>query len=189
METSRFMALAIVAGLFLCSCGDDHDDGGTAGGSGDAESTVAANTNSITPNIWLSASDFNCNDNWTERDGAIGLKAYSGPGTCTISFPGEEGTYNLTLSAIAEYDGKSLYRVSINGVIIGEGEYDLSSPLGCECPTDNWRQECPDRTQYIGFGKHNLKPGDVIEFWGDDVYPCGEHGAYAKWLGIQVDRT
>jgi len=209
VRTLRFIAFTCVLSLFLLSCGDDDDGGGTAGGSGEtAESLAAADSSSAdeaaapveeaetlsepqvvnSNNIWLNAWDFDCGDNWSDRDGAVGLNPYTGPGSCTISFPGAEGTYNLTLSAVNEFDGKSLYRVSINGVTIGEGEYDLSSPLGCECPQDNWRQECPDRTQYIGLGKHNLKPGDVIEFWGDDVYPCGEHGAYAKWLGIQADK-
>ena len=211
MRTLRFITLACVLSLFLLSCGDDDDDGGTTGGSGETESAAVAESSSgdaadvpaeeaaaeapaeaqvvNSNNIWLNAWDFDCGSNWSERDGAVGLNAYSGPGSCSIRFPGAEGTYNLTLSAVNEFDGKSLYRVSINGVTIGEGEYDLSSPLGCECPLDNWRQECPDRTQYIGLGRHNLMPGDVIEFWGDDVYPCGEHGAYAKWLGIQADRT
>jgi hypothetical protein len=197
-----------VLSLFFLSCGDD-DDGGTTGGSGEAqpanvaegasddaagspaaEAAPAADTATVVSsnNIFLSAWDFNCDSNWSTRDNAVTLNPYSGPGTCSISFPGQAGTYNLTLSAVNEFDGKSLYRVSINGVSIGEGEYDLSSSLGCDCPLDNWREVCPDRTQYIGLGTHNLKPGDVIEFWGDDVYPCGEHGAYAKWLGIQADK-
>lgn len=209
--TFRFLALMCVLSLFFLSCGDSDDDGGTTGGSGETPSAAVAETSSdeaaeSTPeaaeaaeappapavstsnNIWLDAWDFQCGSNWSTRDGALGLNAYSGPGSCSISFPGAAGTYNLTLSAVNEFDGKSPYRVSINGVTIGEGEYDLSSPLGCDCPLDNWRSECPDRTQYIPLGNHNLQPGDVIEFWGDDVYPCGEHGAYAKWLGIQADK-
>lgn len=208
VRTFRFIAFAGVLSLFLLSCGDDDDSGGTTGGSGETQPSAAADAGSVdqaaaateaaeapaenqdvtSNNIWLNAWDFDCTNNWSDRDGALGLTPYTGPGSCSISFPGAEGTYNLTLSAVNEFDGKSLYRVSINGVTIGEGEYDLSSPLGCECPLDNWREVCPDRNQYIGFGKHNLKPGDVIEFWGDDVYPCGEHGAYAKWLGIQADK-
>jgi len=208
VRTLRFFVCACVLSFFLLSCGDDDDGGGTTGGSGEAEPAAAADSGSgaaaeapaeaaeapaeasvsTSNNIWLNAWDFNCGSNWSDRDGAVGLNPYSGPGSCSISFPGAAGTYNLTLTAVNEFDGKSPYRVSINGVTIGEGEYDLSSPLGCECPLDNWRQECPDRTQYIGLGRHNLKPGDVIEFWGDDVYPCGEHGAYAKWLGIQADK-
>jgi hypothetical protein len=201
VRTFRFFALMCILSLFFLSCGDDDDGGGTSGGSGEADSVVTAETASdesapaaadaavsTSNNIFLSAYDFNCGDNWSTRDNALALDPYTGPGSCTTSFNGQEGTYNLTLSAVNEFDGKSLYRVSINGVTIGEGEYDLSSSLGCDCPLDNWREVCPDRTQYIGLGAHNLKPGDVIEFWGDDVYPCGEHGAYAKWLGIQADK-
>jgi hypothetical protein len=216
VKTFRFIALACGLGLILLSCGGDDGDGGTTGGSGETQSTAAvdtatdeqasaandeqapaANDESEAPtevqvsssnNIWLDAWDFNCGGNWADRDGALGLKPYAGPGSCSISFPGAAGTYNLTLTAVDEFDGRSPYRVSINGATIKEGTYDLSSPLGCECPLDNWRQVCPDRSQYIGLGRHNLKPGDVIEFWGDDVYPCGEHGAYAKWLGIQADK-
>lgn len=209
MRTFRFLALMCVLSLFFLSCGDSDDGGGTTGGSGEAEPAAAAEassgdsaesppeeaapaaetaTVSTSNNIFLSAWDFNCGSNWSNRDNAVGLNPYTGPGSCSISFNGQEGSYNLTLSAVNEFDGKSLYRVSINGATIGEGEYDLSSPLGCDCPLENWREVCPDRTQYIALGTHNLKPGDVIEFWGDDVYPCGEHGAYAKWLGIQADR-
>ena len=214
MRIVRFLALISVLSFFVVSCSDD--DGGTTGGSGEtaaasgaessapaaetaaddpaessppaAEEAPAAATVNTSSNIFLSAWDFQCGSNWSNRDNAVGLNPYSGPGSCSISFPGQEGTYNLTLSAVNEFDGQSPYRVSINGVTIGEGEYDLSSPLGCDCPLDNWREVCPDRTQYIPLGSHNLKPGDVIEFWGDDVYPCGEHGSYAKWLGIQADR-
>ncbi len=205
MRTVRFFVVMCLLSLFFLSCSDSDDDGGATGGSGEAPPAAVADASAndsaaaadpaagtatvvTSNNIFLSAWDFNCGGNWTTRDNAVGLNPYSGPGSCSISFPGQAGTYNMTLSAVNEFDGKSLYRVSINGVTIGEGEYDLSSSLGCDCPLDNWREVCPDRTQYIALGTHNLKPGDVIEFWGDDVYPCGEHGAYAKWLGIQADK-
>jgi len=33
-------------------------------------------------------------------------------------------------------------------------------------------------------GVHNLDTGDVIEFYGEEEYLCGKHGAYAKWKGM-----
>lgn len=136
--------------------------------------------------IWLDAYSFNCTSNWTNRDGPLGLAPYSGSGSCTKAFSGPPGNYKLVLSAGLEFDGKSPYRVSINGQTIKQGEYPLSSPLGCACPLDQWRSVCPDRSSNINLGTHTLNTGDVIEFWGDDVYPCGEHGAYAKWYGIKA---
>ena len=31
-----------------------------------------------------------------------------------------------------------------------------------------------------------IKTGDVIRFYGEEVYPCGKHGAYAKWHSITL---
>ena len=186
----RLLLIFCYLGFFLMSCSGGSDDGGTRGGGGETQAAAADNSDDVASpsNIWLDAWEFACSDNWETRDNAVGLVAYSGPGSCSTTFPGEAGNYNLTLSAVSEFDGESLYRVSINGVTIQEGAYSLSSPLGCDCPLDQWREVCPDQVEYISLGKQFLNPGDVIEFWGDDVYPCGEHGAYAKWLGIQADK-
>lgn len=138
--------------------------------------------------IFLDAYTFNCTSNWTNRDGPLGLVAYSGSGTCNKTFPGESGTYKLVLNAVTEFDGQSPYRVAINGSTIKEGTYPLSYPGLCEtdCPLENWRSVCPDRSNNIDLGTHTINQGDTIEFWGDDVYPCGEHGSYAKWYGIRA---
>ena len=200
MRTFRSLLALFFLGFFLTSCGGGSDDGGSTGGSGETQAAASADSaeagktgatsNEIvsSSNIWLDAYDFDCSDNWQTRDNAVGLVAYSGSGSCSIKFPGESGNYNMTLSAVSEFDGESLYKVSINGVTINEGSYPLSSSLGCDCPKDQWREVCPDQVEYIALGKQSLNPGDVIEFWGDDVYPCGDHGAYAKWLGIQADK-
>lgn len=165
------------------------DDSNQQTSTSTAATTPAASApaDPVTANqIWLDAYTFNCSSNWTNRDGPLGLAPYSGSGECTKSFSGPPGDYQLVLSTVIEFDGKSPYRVSINGQTIKEGEYPLSSPLGCACPLDQWRTVCPDRGYNINLGTHTLNTGDSIGFWGDDVYPCGEHGSYAKWYGIKA---
>ena len=208
MRVFRFLLVVIFLGFFLVSCGGggSDDDGGTTGGSGETNAAAAkedtsandeakeeepeekqASVNSSSE-IFLDAFDFKCSGNWEDRDGALGLAAYSGSGSCQESFPGEAGTYQLVLKAQTEYDGESPYKVSINGTQVAGGEFPLSSSQGCDCPHDNWREECPDRNEDINLGTFDLNPGDIIEFWGDDVYPCGSHGSYAKWHGIEAIR-
>lgn len=209
----RLLAILAFVGFLIVACSDSGDDsGGTTGGSGDTQAAAATadtstattddsdqqddSTTTTTPaststvstasEVWMDAYTFNCSSNWTNRDGPLGLAAYSGSGSCNKGFPGAPGTYQLILSAVTEFDGKSPYKVSINGTTIKEGAYPLSSPLGCDCPIDSWRSVCPDRGQNIDLGTHTLNTGDTIGFWGDDVYPCGEHGSYTKWYGIKA---
>jgi len=184
----------LTIGLILFSCSSGSDDNGTSGGSGEtASATTTASTATTTadssPTIWLDAFKFSCDSNWTERDGALGLAAYSGDGSCETSFPGIDGTYNMTLSIQTEFDGESPFRVTINGQTIKDGHFPLSSSLGCNCPIDDWSNVCPDRNEDIDLGTHTLKTGDTIGFWGDDEYPCGDHGSYAKWHGITLTRV
>lgn len=198
--------MLLIVGFFVIACSSgSSDDGGTTGGSGSVDTPEAESGDdssveeaeetpdpppstppAASSDIWLDAYTFNCSSNWTNRDGPLGLAAYSGSGSCKKSFPGESGTYKLTLYAVTEFDGKSPYKVSINGSTIKEGAYPLSSPLGCDCPIDTWRTVCPDKSHNINLGTHTLNKGDTIGFWGDDVYPCGEHGSYTKWYGIRA---
>jgi hypothetical protein len=196
-------------GFFLTSCGggsDSDDSGGTAGGSGETQTAAAQEDSSAAEeeaseeaaqqtapvvssgNIFLDAFDWRCSSNWGNRDGALGIEAYTGSGTCQQAFPGAPGTYQLVLKAVTEFDGESPYKFSINGTQVANGEYPLSSPLGCDCPKENWREVCPDRDRDIDLGTFTLNTGDVLEFWGQDVYPCGGHGSYTKWRGIEAIR-
>ena len=200
----RLLMVIVFLGFFLTSCGggsDSNDSGGTTGGSGDTEAATSKDDSQAndeaaeesatvvsSANIFLDAFDFKCSGNWGDRDGALGIKAYTGSGTCQESFPGEAGTYQLVLKAVTEFDGKSPYKFSINGIQVANGEYPLSSPLGCDCPKEQWREVCPDRDRDINLGTYSLNPGDILELWGDDVYPCGGHGAYTKWRGIEAIR-
>lgn len=184
MKQLRFLTILLLLGLFFMACSSgSSDDGGTTGGSGETE------TSTSTSDVWMDAHDFNCSGNWTDRDGQLGLEAYSGSGECSMTFPGTSGTYHVILYAVAEYDGESPYRVSINETTIEEGTYPLSSPLGCDCPIEEWRTVCPDKTETIDLGWRTINEGDTIGFWGDDVYPCGSHGAYAKWEGIKFVKS
>ncbi|NOY17147.1 MAG: hypothetical protein GXP23_09500 [Gammaproteobacteria bacterium] len=127
--------------------------------------------------------DFSCTSNWTNRDGALGLKAYSGSGTCQAKFPGVSGKYRLTLTVQTEFDGRPPYSVSINGVVVKSGTYPVSSSLGCSCPKD-WRSVCPDIDVDFDAGIHQVNTGDVIQFYGKEQFACSGNGAYAKWHRI-----
>ena len=130
--------------------------------------------------------DFNCTSNWSNRDGALGLNAYSGSGSCSASFPGATGTYHVTLYIQTEYDGQSPYELSINNNVIASGHYPTSSSLGCDCPHETWSEDCPDRNDNINGGTHTINNGATITFKGSDDYPCGnDHGSYAKWQRIE----
>lgn len=210
MKAFKFLIVLFVLSFFYISCSDSSDDSGTTGGSGETEAAASKEDSSAaveeatkeeeeeeeeepasvnnSSEIFLDAFKFACSGNWTDRDGALGLAAYSGSGSCETAFPGEAGNYQLILKAQTEYDGKSPYELSINGTKVAGGEFPLSSPLGCDCPHDDWRDVCPDRNTDINLGTYALNPGDIIKFWGSDEYPCGSHGSYAKWHGIEAIR-
>ena len=200
MKKLLLSALFLIVSLVIYSCGGGGDDAGTSGGSGEitsgdsssnSSSSSSNSTTTVRRNITLNASsDFTCTSNWTVRDGAWGLKAYSGTGVCNAPFPGESGTYTVTLLIQTEFDGNPPYEVAINNRVIQAGIYPLSSALGCDCPLDNWTQVCPDLNRFIECGTHTIQTGDTISFKGSDDYPCGsEHGAYAKWHNITFRRV
>ncbi|MBT8354800.1 MAG: hypothetical protein KJO60_09770, partial [Desulfofustis sp.] len=141
MKLFRLLAVLIVLGFFFMSC-SDSDNGGSSGGSG--ETDIAATNENPPVFLWLDAFDFDCTSNWSGRDAALALEAYQGSGTCTETFPGEAGEYQLVLKALTEYDGNSPYKLFINGTEVASGEYPLSNSLGCDCPDDKWRDVCPD---------------------------------------------
>lgn len=203
------MVYAIIT-LAACSSGDDGNSGGTSGGSGVVTESAATPTttedkaaDSAAPptatakvkapsepaSVWLNAfSDFQCTSNWTNRDGALGLSAYSGNGECSAAFPGATGTYQVKLSIQTEYDGQSDYNLSIDGNVIASGSYPSASPLGCSCPHETWSEDCPDRDFDINAGTHVIRNGAIIRFRGSEDFPCGQdHGSYAKWHGIQFN--
>ena len=124
---------------------------------------------------------FDCSSAWTNRDGGWGLRAGSGSGVCNAAFPGLSGRYRVVLMAQLEFDGNPIFKISVDGATIAEGSYPMSKgELICDCP--NWRVNCPDRIVPIDAGVHEIKQGAAIEFYGQEVYPCGgSHGAYAKW--------
>jgi hypothetical protein len=198
MGMKKGMTVLVIL-LFLTmffACGDD--DGATTSGTNASnlstvntqttqndQSAETAQDSAPTPAATMvtlrAFSDFSCTSNWTNRDGAMGLSAGSGQGTCQATFPGVSGNYRITVRIQAEFDGRSPFQILRNGAVLYAGRMPLSSPLGCDCPLDQWRSVCPDRVIDLDAGVHALNNGDVIGFYGEETYPCGEHGAYAKW--------
>ena len=130
--------------------------------------------------------DFNCSSNWKNRDGGLGLAVGSGSGTCRASFPGEAGAYRIQLLAQTEREGQSPYIISINGKAVASGKFPFSQgKVNCNCEGDPWQLYCPDVVMPLDAGVHQLKPGDTIQYYGEEEYLCGKHGAYSKWKGME----
>jgi hypothetical protein len=112
------------------------------------------------------------------------LKAGAGNGTCYGAFPGAGSRYQVTLTIQTEFDGQSPYSVALAGQMIHSSIYPLSSPLGCDCPLENYQSICPDQIINVELGQHSLKTGDEVLFYGAEDWDCVEHGAYCKWHKI-----
>lgn len=184
-STSSTAAEETVTGDDASVNADSADDTVSDDGSqsfNDLIEVAQAETQRELQTIRLSAfRDFNCSSEWTERDGGWGLRAGSGSGTCTVSFPGGSGSYRVTLMAQLEFDGNPNFRIEVDDTLIAAGSYPMSmGELICDCP--NWRVNCPDRIVPIDAGVHDIREGASILFAAAEVYPCGgRHGAYAKW--------
>ena len=177
-----FAILGFVLLSSLVSCQQSSEWSSTGAGSSSGEEVNSANNTTVVLNAFT---DFNCTGGWSNRDGALGLTAGAGSGTCDVAFPGGSGKYRVQVKIQTEFDGRPIYKVSINGNTIREGIYPTStSTVRCVC--DNWRVNCPDKNVVIDAGIHQIKTGDVIRFYGEEVYPCGKHGAYAKWHSITL---
>lgn len=173
--------IKVLLGIAVCSLvvSCQKSASGEASSGGGTESFSTNNTRAT----YSAFSDFNCSGGWSNRDGALGLTAGAGSGTCDLAFPGGSGKYQVTVKIQTEFDGNPIYRVSINGNTIKEGTYPTSTK-SVQCRCDNWRKNCPDRNVNIDAGVHVIRTGDIVQFYGKEVYPCGKHGAYAKWHSI-----
>ena len=185
--------LSFLFAIFVVACDQSENvTGGT--GSNEKVSTNAGAKSSLQSEeiaaepkqpikIRLNAfSDFNCTSNWVNRDGGLGLKAGTESGTCSTSFPGASAKYRVTLMAQTEFDGAPYYRINIDRNEIASGRYPVSKgKLICDCP--NWQANCPDRVVPVDAGVHTITYRSVVEFFGQEVNPCGSrsNGAYAKW--------
>jgi hypothetical protein len=170
--------------LTACEKMVDYTSSGafTAANDDEEEAEASAPASTVSLNAFR---DFQCTGNWTNRDGGLGLRAGSGSGSCSSTFSGNPGNYNIQVRIQTEFDGQSPFRVSVNGRPVYEGRYPLSTgQLMCDCP--DWRQNCPDKYVTVDAGSLELQPGDVIEFYGAEDYPCGSHGSYAKWHGMNL---
>lgn len=173
MKTKMLLLTALIAlfGLTACDSGGGSSSGGT-------ESAGPSSGNAPAPaktTIRLDAfSDFSCSSSWTNRNGARGLKAGSGSGTCKASFPGASGTYSVEIKVQAECDGSSRYRVSLDGSTVASGRFPYANG-NLQCG------ECPDRNRTITIGTFQVNNGASIALGGWEDYGCDKHGAYAKW--------
>jgi len=156
--------------------------------SGGGSNSSPANDNNAQQNVFIKLGAFNefkCTSNWTNRDGGLGLKVGSGNGTCQAPFTGGSGLYQVELLAQTEREGQSPYRISINGIQVSSGKFPFSQgELNCNCFRQPWQVYCPDVVVNLSAGTHQINTGDVIEYYGEEEYLCGKHGAYSKWLGM-----
>jgi len=190
----KYLALPLILMLLLfsgCDLLDDDDDDSSDGGTEvvatDDSSSAAAAASSST--VELNAfSDFNCTSNWSNRDGALGLTARTGSGTCQAAFPGASGSYRITITVQTEFDGNSPYALYINDNGAASGSYPLAPGCENDCDPDNWRSQCPDRKKNLDAGTHSISQGDIIKFYGAEDWNCSDHGAYAKWHKITFTR-
>jgi len=169
--------------------GETSDGGTNDGGTSDSGTSDVGSEGISGPStvIMNARSDFSCSSGWTIRDGALGLKAGAGSGTCHAAFPGESGTYRVVLTIQTEFDGQSEYSVALNGQMIHSSQYPLSSPLGCDCPKDDYQRVCPDKYVNVELGRHSLNKGAEVLFYGEEDWDCIDHGAYCKWHKITFE--
>ncbi|MBM9512996.1 hypothetical protein [Desulfogranum marinum] len=177
------LCLSIIVGCD--NGGDEGDNDGESSAvapSSTATSTTASRSTSPSTVTLNAFSDFSCTSGWTNRDGALGLRAGSGSGTCTAEFPGVSGSYSIQIKVQAERDGSPAYSLSINGNTVQSGNYPYAcGSLMCNTPYE----QCRDSNKMISVGRFQVNNGDTIEFYGQETYPCGSsHGAYAKWHQI-----
>ena len=195
----KYLALPLIFMLLLfsgCDLLDDDDDDSSDGGTevvatNDSSSAATTSTTAATSSstVELDAfSDFSCSSNWSNRDGALGLTANTGSGSCQAVFPGASGTYSITLTAQIEFDGNSSYALYINDAGAASGRYPLAPGCEDDCHPDDWQSQCPDQKKNIGAGTHSISTGDIIKFYGEEDWNCDEHGAYAKWHKITFNR-
>lgn len=158
----------------------------TSSGGGSDSSSASSDSNPQNVIIKLGAfNEFKCTSNWTNRDGGQGLKVGSGSGTCQASFPGGSGSYQIELLAQTEREGQSPYRISINGTPVSSGKFPFSQgEVNCNCYKQPWQTYCPDVVMKLNAGRHQINTGDIIEYYGEEEYLCGKHGAYSKWRGM-----
>ena len=189
-KLARIIAILTFTAMMLVACDASVETSSSGGGSDNTPTTdnsdqpQTAEPANVT--VKLDAfNDFKCTSNWTNRDGGLGLKVGSRSGTCQASFPGEPGIYRIQLLAQTEREGQSPYRISINGTVASSGKFPFSQgELNCNCYRQPWQVYCPDVVMELDAGTHQINTGDIIEYYGEEEYLCGEHGAYSKWRGM-----
>jgi len=101
-------------------------------------------------------------------------------------FPGDSGVYLVELGAVLERDGDPAYKISAAGRVLGQGRYPYAcGKLMCAAS----KRSCPDKAAHLNLGTHRIQHGERIEVWGRSRYPCGAHGAYARWFEVRFTRA
>ena len=179
-KLSGVVAIFAFTAMMLVACDKKSGESSSGGGGNDSNEPQTAVTVSLD-----AFTDFTCTSNWTNRDGGLGLTVGSGSGTCQTSFPGKSGIYQIILLAQTEREGQSPYRISINGTVVSSGKFPFSQgELNCKCYRQPWTKYCPDVVMNLDAGTHQINYGDIIEYYGEEEYLCGKHGAYSKWRGM-----
>lgn len=97
------------------------------------------------------------------------------------AFPGESGTYRVTMGVILEQDGSPHYSLKAGERVLKEGRFPyLKGEKNCD------ERGAPTRFE---LGEHFLEKGERISVWGKSVYECGEKGAYTLWHDLRFTKS
>ncbi|MEM9419509.1 MAG: hypothetical protein AAGA25_10740 [Planctomycetota bacterium] len=97
----------------------------------------------------------------------------------TTEFVGADGTYNVTITTIGEYDGECTYRLYVDDELIGELQNDAVDKSGDMKPqTHVWEGVAVKQGQTIGV-ESNLHTNGKI--------PEGDGTAWARGRWLKVD--
>lgn len=124
--------------------------------------------------VTLSASDFSRDGScyeWNSALGALEVPVGSTGQSCEASaaFPGSTGVYTIRLTVVAEDDGQSKYRVSVDGTQVGD---TYTAPL-----------ESGERTVVIAESV-SINEGATITVWSENG-----GSAWGRWTEVEFEKV